>query len=36
MTESQKIDEINIVAAATIAYRGFLHSGEFIYKSKDL
>jgi hypothetical protein len=36
MTESQKIDKINTVAAATVAYRGFLCSGEFIYKLKDL
>lgn len=36
MTESQKIDEINTVAAATVAYGGFLRSGEFTYESKDL
>ena len=36
MTESQRVDEINVVAAATIAYRGFLHSKEFTYKLKDL
>jgi len=36
MTESQKIDEINTVAAVTVAYGGFLRSGEFIYELKDL
>jgi hypothetical protein len=36
MTANQKIDEINTVAAATIAYAGFLRSGEFTYEAKDL
>jgi hypothetical protein len=36
MTESQKVNEINTVAAATIAYKGFLRNGEFTYKLKDL
>jgi hypothetical protein len=34
--ESQRVDEINIVAIATIAYRGFLCSREFTYELKDL
>jgi hypothetical protein len=36
MTENQKIDEINTVAAATVAFGGFLRSGEFTYEAKDL
>jgi hypothetical protein len=36
MIANQKIDEINTIAAATIAYIGFLYSGEFIYEAKDL
>ena len=36
MTENQKVDEINTVAAATVVYGGFLYSGEFIYEAKDL
>jgi surface polysaccharide O-acyltransferase-like enzyme len=36
MTENQRIDEINTIAMAIIAFRGFLYSGEFIYEAKDL
>jgi hypothetical protein len=36
MTKDQRIDEINIVAAATVAFKGFLYSGEFTYEAKDL
>jgi hypothetical protein len=36
MTKDQRIDEINIVAAATVAFGGFLRSGEFTYEAKDL
>jgi hypothetical protein len=36
MTNKQKIDEVNIVAVATVAYGGFLRSGEFTYEAKDL
>ena len=31
-----RIDELNIVAAITTAYGGFLRSGEFTYDAKDL
>jgi hypothetical protein len=33
---NQKIDKINIIAMAIIAYAGFLYNGEFIYKAKNL
>jgi hypothetical protein len=36
MTKDQRINEINIIAAATVAFGGFLRSGEFIYEAKDL
>jgi hypothetical protein len=36
MTKDQRIDKINIVAMATIAFGGFLYSGEFTYEAKDL
>ena len=36
ITANQKINKINTITAATIAYTGFLHSREFIYKAKDL
>jgi hypothetical protein len=36
MIANQKINEINIITVAIIAYIGFLCSGEFIYKAKDL
>jgi hypothetical protein len=36
MTENQRIDEINTIAAATVAFGGFLRSGEFTYEAKDL
>jgi hypothetical protein len=36
ITENQRIDEINTTAAATVAFGGFLHSGEFTYEAKDL
>ena len=34
--ENQRIDKINTIAMAIIAFRGFLYSGEFIYEAKDL
>jgi hypothetical protein len=36
MTKDQRINEINIITAATVAFRGFLYSGEFTYEAKDL
>jgi hypothetical protein len=36
MTKNQRINKINIIAAATVAFGGFLYSGEFIYEAKDL
>ena len=36
MIENQKIDEINTVTVATVAFKGFLYSGEFTYEVKDL
>jgi hypothetical protein len=36
MTKDQRIDEINIVAAAIVAFGGFLCSSEFTYEAKDL
>jgi hypothetical protein len=36
MTENQRVDEINTVAVAIVAFRGFLWSGEFTYEAKDL
>jgi hypothetical protein len=36
MTGNQLIDEVNIVAAVIVAFRGFLRSGEFTYEAKDL
>jgi hypothetical protein len=36
ITENQRVDEINTVAAAIVAFRGFLRSGEFTYEAKDL
>jgi hypothetical protein len=36
MTENQRVDEINTVAAAIVAFRGFLWSSKFTYKAKNL
>jgi hypothetical protein len=36
MIKDQRIDEINIITAAIVAFKGFLYSGEFTYKAKDL
>jgi hypothetical protein len=36
MTENQRIDKINTITAATIAFKGFLYSGKFTYKAKNL
>jgi hypothetical protein len=32
----EQTNELNIVVAAATAFRGFLRSGEFIYKGKEL
>jgi hypothetical protein len=36
ITKDQRINEINIIAAATVVFGGFLRSSEFTYKAKDL
>jgi hypothetical protein len=34
--KDQRINEINIIATAIVAFRGFLYSSEFTYEAKDL
>ena len=36
LSTGEQINELNIVAAAAIAFRGFLRSGEFTYEGKEL
>ena len=36
LTNRQKVDVVNIVTTATVAYGGFLRSGEVTYKATDL
>jgi hypothetical protein len=34
--ENQRIDEINTITVAIIAFKGFFYSGKFTYEAKDL